>query len=412
MSLSKLLIENKINRKIGIMSVTEGATSIEQWMVEKVPCSNTLNVPSNLGKRIMKLTNMTIKGWIWYQAEHNCIMNYPAGNETNGYYCMLSHLIKTWRKKWSVNNLTTPEISPFGIVTLHPFGCWLGGSDVSAFVSEQSRIIQNIPNTFLAHTYDLSEKYRYTCIRNGCCLFPRIKKCNEWLNRENRSNNACVEICEVEKKKPFIMPNFYGLHPRNKQMIGKRLAINSFDTVYKLKNTSVPFIQSCSLKNNTLVIYFNVNLNEHRVNKRKFDKSTLQILTNESNYCFQPMVYCEQNCNNNSNRYWKCPGLKLPPRLKPSFLPTGNYFETNWYTIKNDQMFAIKNRLIVHHIKSTTIAIRYAWNTLCCNSDDVNPCEEERCPLMSSLQNQPVTPFKIMLKNGICIPKENMQLVL
>ena len=66
--------------------------------------------------------NMTIKGAIWYQGEHNTIVNKDL------YACVFPEMINDWRKKWfEGTGGSTDQMFPFGFAQVRKFS---GGGGV------------------------------------------------------------------------------------------------------------------------------------------------------------------------------------------------------------------------------------------------------------------------------------------
>ena len=98
------------------------------------------NQPASLfNGMIVPLSNMTIKGALWYQGENN---GWTPGNflKNAGYACLLPRLVDNWRQQWFKNAANNGlehtaysrhydrydadgAILPYGVVSLHS---WCG----------------------------------------------------------------------------------------------------------------------------------------------------------------------------------------------------------------------------------------------------------------------------------------------
>ena len=81
-----------------------------------------------------------------------------------GYGCEMVELVKMWRQAWSKEPGTTDALAPFGIVSLASGGSE-GGSDIAGMRSSQTGNFgtlpsKDMPNTFLAHAYDLGDPWQ------------------------------------------------------------------------------------------------------------------------------------------------------------------------------------------------------------------------------------------------------------
>ena len=83
---------------------------------------------------ILPLSNLTIKGAIWYQGENNGANSNGSFVSHSGYHCLLPVLVDNWRSTFS-NSGATPADFPIGIVSLH---AWCGEEEANC-VSGQAR---------------------------------------------------------------------------------------------------------------------------------------------------------------------------------------------------------------------------------------------------------------------------------
>lgn len=85
-------------------------------------------------------------------------------------------MIDLWRTSWSKTKGTTDKLAPFGIVTLASGGSE-GGPDIGGMRWSQTGnygVLPNLamPNTFLAHAYDLGDPWQdMSCLNWHCCPF-------------------------------------------------------------------------------------------------------------------------------------------------------------------------------------------------------------------------------------------------
>lgn len=125
-------------------------------------------------RMIAPLTELSIKGTIWYQGEGNT-------RKASAYERLMSLLIQGWRKEWGQGDF------PFIVMQLVNFHFrdepWQGKATFAALREAQQALADHVPNTGLAVGIDIGE-----------------------------ANN---------------------IHPRNKQEVGRRLALVALKQVYK-----------------------------------------------------------------------------------------------------------------------------------------------------------------------------------
>ena len=179
--------------------------------------------------------NMTIKGVLWYQGENNIYEadsyhgNTGSWVNSTGYACMQQLLINQWRELWSKTEGTTNSEFPFGLVLL------AAGTDegwpqyMGPFRWSQTENYDILPNVnfnnvFFVTAHDGGEPWGDQCI-----------KCNE--------PNAPYSFIQT--------PQYLGpIHPRDKLIVGQRLAQASFD-----------------INQYTYIYYINININININNK-------------------------------------------------------------------------------------------------------------------------------------------------
>lgn len=156
---------------------------------------NSLSVLYN--SMVAPVVNFPIKGILWYQGESN------AGRNGYLYRTLLSFLIDDWRKAWK-NQI------PFIYVQLPNFG----------------KVVDSVENSNWAL---LRESQVYV------------------LNKPGTAMAVTIDIGEADN-----------IHPRNKQDVGKRLALAALGTVYGKKIVySGPVYAGMSVEGNKIRIKFN-----------------------------------------------------------------------------------------------------------------------------------------------------------
>ena len=81
-----------------------------------------------------------------------------------GYGCEMVAMVKLWRQEWSKEPGTTDPLAPFGIVSLASGGSE-GGTDIAGMRSSQTGNYGSLPsigmpNTFLAHAFDIGDPWQ------------------------------------------------------------------------------------------------------------------------------------------------------------------------------------------------------------------------------------------------------------
>lgn len=175
-----LTLYNELNVPVGIINTSKGGSSIHTWMsreiidktsevksyVQSIGAYKTPSTWNNwrnnkefwqqnynqatamYNHKIAPLTNLNIKGFVWYQGENDCkVPGY--------YYYALSALIKDYSEKFRTENL------PFAIIQLAP------RSDITQdfypdFLLTQHRVVKDHPETraiIPIHDVDLTWNY-------------------------------------------------------------------------------------------------------------------------------------------------------------------------------------------------------------------------------------------------------------
>jgi sialate O-acetylesterase len=177
-------LQKRIKVPVGLIHTSWGGTPVEQWVSKKSLEAEPL-VKDMAGKgdnstlynaMIAPLVPFGIRGAIWYQGEAN------VGRAAQ-YRVLLAAMIRNWRSEWSQGDF------PFGIVQIAPFK--YGNEEKNGGIPEaelwESELItaEKVPNTGVALTMDIGE------LRD--------------------------------------------IHPKNKQEVGRRLALWAAATVYGQK---------------------------------------------------------------------------------------------------------------------------------------------------------------------------------
>jgi hypothetical protein len=102
------------------------------------------------------------------EGENNCGGVMGNAEQKTGYGCEMVAMVNLWRKTWSKEPGTTDPLAPFGIVSLASGGSE-GGTDIAGMRWSQtgnagSLPSAEMPNTFLAHAYDLGAARRLLLI--------------------------------------------------------------------------------------------------------------------------------------------------------------------------------------------------------------------------------------------------------
>jgi sialate O-acetylesterase len=199
---------NKLNVPIGLISTNWGGTPAEAWTeIEYLKKDDDLNYyialqnkgadkPASLyNAMINPLINYTIKGAIWYQGEANV-------DNSNLYNKLFTTMIKCWREKWQIGNF------PFYFVQIAPYN-YGDKEEASAYLREaQTATLKTAKNSGMAVTMDIG--------------------------------------------------NISNIHPKNKQEVGRRLALWAFAKTYKQKTPvySGPLYKNFKIEKNKIRLFF------------------------------------------------------------------------------------------------------------------------------------------------------------
>jgi sialate O-acetylesterase len=208
-------LQKDLNVPIGLIDTTWGGTSAEFWTSRKALEANPVLKPLAQGENsclyngmIAPLIPYGIRGAIWYQGEANI-------GGAHRYRTLLPAMIANWRTDWGQGDF------PFGIVQIAPFGysdAWKANPTACAEMWEaQSMTVQSTPNTGLVVTVDIADK---------AYIHPK--------------NN-----------------DYQGIHPKNKQEVGRRLSLWALAKVYGRSLVySGPIYKSMAVEGNKIHLRF------------------------------------------------------------------------------------------------------------------------------------------------------------
>lgn len=197
------------NVPLGVINSSFGGTSIEAW----TPAASLADIPKEqisgsmfglqpgtlFNHMIHPLFSRPVKGVLWYQGEAN------AGQPAL-YVRLLRNLMDQWRKGWNQPDL------PFLIVQLPAFDGKMGGLDFGWLREAEIQACTGFPNAWSAVTYDTTDGL--------------------------------------------------DLHPKEKEEIGRRLALIAKREVYGLKvNAQGPRMENVEISGKQMTLTFDQQLN-------------------------------------------------------------------------------------------------------------------------------------------------------
>ena len=167
---------------IGLIHTAWGGSTIQNWIkndtLNSGVCANHSSGQGNDGgwyeSRVLPYSQMTLKGWLWYQGENNMYSTFGNSLLKFGYSCLMPVLVSEWRALWSSTPGTTDPAAPFGVVTLASSGSE-GGHNLGSMRLAQTAgygVLPNplMPNTFLVQALDLDDPWiNTTCSDAKCC---------------------------------------------------------------------------------------------------------------------------------------------------------------------------------------------------------------------------------------------------
>jgi sialate O-acetylesterase len=145
-------LHKELGVPIGLIHTSWGGTPAEFWTSHKALEADPALKPMAQGESsclyngmIAPLIPFAIRGAIWYQGESNIPIAYK-------YRTLLPAMIRNWRTDWGQGDF------PFGIVQIAPFrysdkdpACW------AELCEAQAMTAKNVPNTGLAVTVDIGD---------------------------------------------------------------------------------------------------------------------------------------------------------------------------------------------------------------------------------------------------------------
>ncbi len=196
------------NVPLGIINSSFGGTSIEAWSpadsLKEIPkdqlCGSMFGIPPGalFNNMIHPLFSRPIKGVLWYQGEAN------AGQPAL-YVKLLRNLMDQWRKGWNQPDL------PFLIVQLPAFDGKMGGLDFGWLREAEIQACSGFPHAWSAVTYDTTDGL--------------------------------------------------DLHPKEKEEIGRRLALIAKREVYSIHvNAHGPRMEKAEISGNQMTVTFDQEL--------------------------------------------------------------------------------------------------------------------------------------------------------
>jgi hypothetical protein len=327
--------------------------------------------------------------------------------------------------------------APFGVVTLAASG-GEGGADISTMRVAQAGgygILPNaaMPNTFLAHAYDLSDPFgNISCYKMQCCS-----------NNFNPNNTAQTchgcwgagNYCEVGDATNFYMGP---IHPRTKKPVGLRLAQASAAVAYKKKVAFTgPTLAGCTKAGSKITLTFNTTLlgagggiavqNYSRVQL----SSMLDVLVNKSAWCMQIQSHGKKlpnSCWDDGYGHQDPVGPAYDVQYKHPMPCTkqpikehcpcgaGGCNTTAFAWMPVDITLGTAPGTVIADLSNSggvAYAVRYAFagGGNCCYNRPASsaPCEPASCPLMGSGTEQglPANPFVAQITAAgkcACIP--------
>ncbi len=195
-------LQKELKVPVGLIHTSWGGTPAELWTSKKTLSSNpAIRSLAGQGENsrlyngmIAPLIPFAIRGAIWYQGEANVGRGFQ-------YRSLLAAMIRNWRTDWAQGDF------PFGIVQIAPFK--YGGDGIPAAEIWEAELMtaKNVPNTGIALTMDIGEEH--------------------------------------------------DIHPKNKQEVGRRLALWALGTVYGQKiEYSGPIYKSMTVEGSKIKIAF------------------------------------------------------------------------------------------------------------------------------------------------------------
>eukprot|EP01060_Flectonema_neradi_P024253 TRINITY_DN3290_c0_g1_i1.p1 TRINITY_DN3290_c0_g1~~TRINITY_DN3290_c0_g1_i1.p1 ORF type:complete len:628 (+),score=111.00 TRINITY_DN3290_c0_g1_i1:66-1886(+) len=391
---------------LGMIHTAYGGSTIQQW-TSNATTSDCTDVPTSASSgsyvesRLLPFANMTLKGWVWYQGENNMHSVFGNTAQERGYACEFAHMIKEWRQIWSVEPDTTDPMAPFGLVTLAASGTE-GGTDIGGMYFAQMGsygVVPNpvMPNTFLAHAFDLVDPWT-----NGSCY----DKCCPNIPEPGTDCTSCAGYCESFFSTPWYMGP---IHPRDKLPVGERLAQAAAGSVYKTgAQTTGPVISGCAVEGNSLLIKFNSTYlgNDKLLVDDYYHPNTatfLQVLVEEDLFCLQTQRTSDKDST-------LCLDDGTGKTVNHTGVPISTFMSLDTWPMLNVSVSgSAQITADLTPLNGKTIyGVRYAffdssYNNCCAlNAPTSGPCPLAGCPLKGTPSNLPANPFIAKIVNGKC----------
>jgi sialate O-acetylesterase len=210
-------LHKALNVPVGLIHTSWGGTPADFWISRKALEANpALKHLAGVGENsqlyngmIAPLIPFAVRGAIWYQGEANVGAAYL-------YRTLFPAMIANWRADWGQGDF------PFGFVQIAPFAGYSSdwGADPTACAElweAQAMTLTTSPNTGMAVTVDIAD----------------------------------VDLIHPKNK------DYRGIHPTNKQDVGKRLALWALAKVYgKDLVYSGPMYRSMAIEGNNIRLQF------------------------------------------------------------------------------------------------------------------------------------------------------------
>jgi sialate O-acetylesterase len=217
-------IHNRLKVPVGLVESSWGGTRIEPWtppagfktMRSLADLAASLSPTNKLSSTtrtviynamIAPLVRFAMRGALWYQGESNCM-----GKESEGpiYADKMEALVRGWRQAWGEGEF------PFFYVQIAPFKYFSGKTQRVPYADA-------LPEFWEAQTRAL-----------------RIK------------NTGMIVTTD-------LVDDLKDIHPRNKQDVGKRLALLALNKTYEQKDVvcSGPVFKKMKIKGNQAILSFN-----------------------------------------------------------------------------------------------------------------------------------------------------------
>jgi sialate O-acetylesterase len=372
---------------IGLLGMAIGGSMIEEWITNDVAAACYGADPNANGAALNHLLwdniivpslDMTLKAFLYYQGENSAGNLHGNSAENAGYACLMPGLVRSFREAWSATPGTTDPNAPFGIVTLSTADSE-GAADIASFRFAQAAsyfAVPNpaLPNSFLAHAYDLADVWG-----DDCGDQPQTKKCQN---------------CDTTDPDYNCLQQFYmgpSIHPRLKKPVGQRLAAAGLPLIYPEAGFAGPItgptLSGCSLASDSLILHINATL-----------------------LAGAPLIVRSYNMSDPRRS-----GLSVLINEKPA-AGSGNWMPLT-FTLGSDGVSLVVDLSALNGVIPT--AVKYAWgpsdgapnsgDVVCCDAaSTLDECKPGMCPLSVSLDRAPfgglpANPFIAQIINGSCM---------